>query len=251
MTGIDDMIGCAEQSLGTSGRPNAITRWYASRNGDYFLTAAWCNQSITYWANHSGNADAVCFGRDYAYTVWHAQRFRTEGEWHVDIAGIRRGDIVFFDWGGTNSIGAIDHIGIVTGVRGRVVYTIEGNTSDGCRRRARYASDIVGYGRPAYGSGAAHAATTASTSHGSTTVLVDAAPAGAPVLKQGSGGALVRQLQRCLNTVQGAGLDADGDFGPKTKGAVQAFQRKGGLLVDDEYGMKTAGALAVARKQHG
>ncbi len=150
MAGAEEMVRAAEQSLGLTGRPNTITRWYSQRNGPVFATAPWCNQSITYWAMSSGNGVAVCFGHDYAFTVWHAERFRTEGQWHVDIAGIRRGDIVFFDWDETNRIGAIDHIGLVTGVRDGVVYTIEGNTSDACRRRARYASTIVGYGRPEY-----------------------------------------------------------------------------------------------------
>jgi hypothetical protein len=244
MAGIEDMIRQAERSLGIAGRPNLITRWYASRNGAGFAAGAWCNQSVTYWANHSGNGATVCFNRDYAYTVWHAQRFRNEGQWHVDVAGISRGDIVFFDWDGSNRIGAIDHIGVVTGVRGHVVYTIEGNTSDACRRRARYASTIVGYGRPAY-AGAPAAAHAAAGSN-----VADTAPPGIPVLKQGSAGVLVKQLQRCLNKVQPSGLTADGGYGPKTAGAVKTFQHKvGGLLVDGEYGPKTAGKLDVARKK--
>ena len=247
MAGAEDMIRQAERSLGATGRPNPITRWYAGRNGAGFAAAAWCDQSITYWAHQSGNAAAVCFGRDYAYTVWHAERFRKQGQWHVDVAGIRRGDIAFFDWDQSNRIGAIDHVGIVTGVRGSVVYTIEGNTSDGCRRRARYAATIVGYGRPAYGPPAARAAPARTTARSSGS---DAAPPGIPVLKQGSAGVLVAQLQRCLNKVQRSGLGVDGEFGPKTKAAVQGFQKRaGGLKADGEYGPKTAGQLAVARKR--
>jgi hypothetical protein len=244
MAGLEDMIRQAERSLGVTGRPNPITRWYASRNGAGFAAGAWCNQSVTYWANHSGNAAAVCFNRDYAYTVWHAERFRKEGQWHVDVAGIRRGDIVFFDWNGSNRIGAIDHIGVVTGVRGHVVYTIEGNTSDACRRRARYAATIVGYGRPAY------AGAQATVNRAAVSQAADTAPPGIPVLKQGSAGVLVKQLQRCLNKVQRSGLATDGAYGPKTAGAVRTFQRRaGGLVADGEYGPKTAGKLDVARKK--
>jgi hypothetical protein len=242
MAGLEDMVKQAERSLGLTGRPNAITRWYAGRNGAMFATAPWCDQSITYWANQSGNAAAVCFNRDYAYTVWHAQRFRTEGQWHVDVSGIRRGDIVFFDWGETNNIGAIDHIALVTGVKGSVVYTIEGNTGDGCRRRARYASTIVGFGRPVYASvpirGGASIASRPN----------DSAPSGIPTLKRGSAGVLVQQLQRCLNKVQRTGLAVDGDFGARTASGVRAFQAAArGLVADGEYGPKTAGKLAVAR----
>lgn len=144
------MIRKCESMLGTRGRPNTATRWYAARNGAYFATAPWCNMFITWAAYHSSNYAEVCFNTDYAYTVWHAQRFQRAGRWHTDTAGIERGDIVFFDWGGTNSVAHIDHVGIVTDVKGSQVFTIEGNTDDRCARRVRYADTIVGYGRPDY-----------------------------------------------------------------------------------------------------
>src|SRR5690606_3026230 len=94
--------------------------------------------------------EAVLFGTDYAYTVAHAQRFKTAGQWHAGAKGIRRGDVVFFDWGGTNSIPYVDHVGIVTSVKGSNVYTIEGNTANVCARRVRTEKEIAGYGRPKY-----------------------------------------------------------------------------------------------------
>lgn len=148
---VDAMIREAEKSLGL-GEPNHIQRWYQERNGNAFAgNFPWCNAAVTYWAVKSGNYSAVNFGTDYAYTVYHAQRFQSAGRWHKDVAGIRRGDIVFFDWGHTDNISAIDHVGIVTGVSGPKVYTIEGNYGNRCGRFTRYASDIAGYGRPAYG----------------------------------------------------------------------------------------------------
>lgn len=148
---IDSMVNAVEPLLGMSGRPNLVTNWYADRNGEYYRRAAWCNMTITWAAFHSGNYDAVCFGKDYAYTVAHAQRFQAAGRWHTDVAGIQRGDIVFFDWQGTDSVSAIDHVGLVTDVNGRDIFTIEGNTSDRVARRVRSAAEIAGYGRPAYG----------------------------------------------------------------------------------------------------
>lgn len=151
MTGnVDDMIAKCESFLGTVGRPNEATRWYAARNGAYFADAAWCDMFITWAAHTSGNYEEVCLGKDYAYTVWHAQAFQTAGQWHTDTAGIRRGDIVFFDWQGSNSIAHIDHVGIVTDVNGRDILTIEGNSDDKCVRRVRHADTIAGYGRPTY-----------------------------------------------------------------------------------------------------
>lgn len=151
MSGVEAMIREAEKSLGLR-EPNHIQEWYEDRNGPaYNYNFPWCNAAVTYWAVRSGNHPSVCFNTDYAYTVYHANRFASAGAWHSDIAGIRRGDIVFFDWGGSDSRGAIDHVGIVTSVSGGTVYTIEGNTADVCARRVRYASTIAGYGRPNYG----------------------------------------------------------------------------------------------------
>ncbi|GGX01833.1 CHAP and LysM peptidoglycan-binding domain-containing protein [Streptomyces chryseus] len=146
----EGMIAQAEKSLGMT-EPNAIQTWYADRNGPLFrYNFAWCDASITYWATMAGERDAVLFGTDYAYTVWHAQRFKTAGQWHAGAKGIQRGDIVFVDWAGTNEIGKIDHVGIVTGVDGSHVFTIEGNTANVCARRVRTEAEIAGYGRPKY-----------------------------------------------------------------------------------------------------
>ena len=152
------MLAEARKSLGLSGRPNHITRDYATRHGDEYLRAAWCDMSVTYWARQSGNTAAVLPGGDRAYTPWHAADFQKVGRWHsgtsANVDQAKPGDIVFFDWGATNNIGAIDHVGIVeTPLGGGRVQTIEGNTSDGVYRRVRSANVIAGYGRPAYSGG--------------------------------------------------------------------------------------------------
>ncbi|MCP9947293.1 hypothetical protein LUX33_01630 [Actinomadura madurae] len=56
---------------------------------------------------------------------------------------------MFFDWGATNNIGAIDHVGVVEKVLGGGrLQTIEANTGDAVKRRVRDAGVIAGYGRP-------------------------------------------------------------------------------------------------------
>lgn len=150
MSGVEQMIAQMERWLGT-GEPNVIQSWYRARNGAaYNGNFAWCNATITRAAVDSGNYAEVCHGTDYAYTVAHAARFRAAGEWHEGAAGIRRGDVVFFDWNGTNNLANIDHVGIVTSVSGSTVYTIEGNIGNVCARKVRYENYIAGYGRPKY-----------------------------------------------------------------------------------------------------
>jgi hypothetical protein len=166
--GLEANIAAAERWLGT-GEPNAIQSWYRQRNGpDYSGNFAWCDAMQTRASYDSDNYQAVCFGTDYAYTVAHAQRFKSAGQWTamtngIAKSGIRRGDIVFFDWDGSSDIGAIDHVGIVTGVSGdgQYVYTVEGNTANVCARRVRVVHDIAGYGRPKYPTGNTPASTPA------------------------------------------------------------------------------------------
>lgn len=161
---VDGMIAQAEKSLGLR-EPNGIQHWYRERNGSaYNYNFPWCNAAITYWATMAGERDAVLFGTDYAYTVAHAQRFKSAGQWHAGAKGIRRGDIVFFDWGGTDSIPYVDHVGIVTSVKGDTVYTIEGNTANVCARRVRTEAEIAGYGRPKYKTSSGSTGSSTSTS---------------------------------------------------------------------------------------
>ncbi|QKW31528.1 CHAP domain-containing protein (plasmid) [Streptomyces seoulensis] len=146
-----------ESWLGT-GEPNAIQAWYRERNGaDYSGNFPWCDATETRAAYDSDNYQAVCFGKDWAYTVAHAQRFKDAGLWTpmtngILKSGIRRGDAIFFDWDGSSNIAAIDHVGTVTSVSsdGQYVYTIEANTANVCARRVRVVHDIAGYGRPQY-----------------------------------------------------------------------------------------------------
>jgi hypothetical protein len=61
----------------------------------------------------------------------------------------------------------------------------------------------------------------------------------AGVLKVGSRGAAVAELQRKL------GIAADGVFGPQTRAAVRRFQRRRGLTVDGVAGPQTLSALGI------
>ena len=61
-------------------------------------------------------------------------------------------------------------------------------------------------------------------------------------ISYGSVGSDVTELQKLLNQ-NGANLDPDGNFGPKTLEAVQKYQQENGLTVDGIVGENTWGAL--------
>lgn len=63
-----------------------------------------------------------------------------------------------------------------------------------------------------------------------------------PMLRTGSMGSDVVKLQTMLN-MDGADLKMDGIFGPKTRAAVQAYQKANGLVPDSIVGPHTWGSL--------
>lgn len=65
-------------------------------------------------------------------------------------------------------------------------------------------------------------------------------------IRVGARGDDVQRIQRCLNSVNNAGLNADGIFGPLTQNAVMNFQRSRGLNPDGVVGPLTWGALMPA-----
>src|SRR5579885_167032 len=67
-----------------------------------------------------------------------------------------------------------------------------------------------------------------------------------PVLKQGSSGPQVRQVQQLLARRGFRPGPADGYFGEATEAAVLAFQRSEGMVADGIVGPRTASALGIA-----
>lgn len=84
-----------------------------------------------------------------------------------------------------------------------------------------------------------------------TSALVSEAQAasvsGYPLLKVGSKGNSVKVLQKLLNA-NGAKIDVDGDFGPKTAGAVKSFQKKKKISADGVVGPATWGKIVPTLK---
>ncbi|MBD1918579.1 MULTISPECIES: peptidoglycan-binding protein [Cyanophyceae] len=67
-------------------------------------------------------------------------------------------------------------------------------------------------------------------------------------LKEGQVGLEVAEMQTLLASKGCYAGECDGDFGPKTKAAVEAFQRQAGLTADGVAGPQTLSALGYAYK---
>lgn len=186
--------------------------------------------------------------------------YKARGQWiENDAYTPKPGDLIFYDWqdsGVGDNTGSSDHVGIVTGVNGKLLTVIEGNYSDSVKQRYIYVDGkfIRGYAVPDY-AGAADAPGNAAIldkPEGAVTAemmaeepaAVSTADTGSvrlPILRRGDAGEAVRAAQLLLI---GRGCPcgrwgADGDFGPDTRAAVLLFQQKRGLARDGEIGPDT------------
>ena len=150
------------------------------------------------------------------YTYNSVALYKKAGRWTQTP---KRGDQIFF--------GGSGHTGIVTGVAGGIVNTIEGNKGDKVTRcsYSKSSPSIIGYGRPKY-----------ELIGG--TVIPESEEYDMPQIQRGSKGKAVKILQIILGD-----LEVDGSFGPATQAATLAFQKKHGLTADGIVGPKTWRAL--------
>lgn len=225
MSTASKLIAKAASQIGYYKKPGTKTvfgEWYGIPTGQ------WCAMFVSWAAAQVGLEGVI---PRHAYTPSGVAWFQARGQWHKGISGIRRGDIVYFDFPGAPN--RVSHVGIVESVNSDGSFnTIEGNTSGprgdqrngGAVMRKRRKSYAVGYGRPAYGS---------------------APKQQKNWLEQGDTGEAVKDLQRKLIShgfgVGSAGVD--GSFGPATRVAVVAFQRSRGLDPDGYAGPLTMAAL--------
>ncbi len=147
------------------------------------------------------------------------------------------GDLVVFDFTGKKL--TTNHIGLVESVSGNTLTTIEGNTSsgsagsqsngDGVYRRQRNVSLVIGAYRPKYDAVAIPAADKEAKK-----ILVSCTQ-----VESGVTGNAVEVVQRLLNANIGTKLSTDGEYGPKTKAAIQKFQTAHKLSPDGIVGKDT------------
>ena len=108
----------------------------------------WCACFVSWCANQCGYIKAGVIPK-FALVTDGISWFKKKGEWRSRKYKPRPGDIIFFDWYGD---GSRDHVGIVESCDGRYVHTIEGNSSNLCRRKTYPVGwyEIYGYGVPKY-----------------------------------------------------------------------------------------------------
>lgn len=223
MTTATDVINEARKHVGYvegNGKDNMFGKWYGLNH------APWCAMFVSYVFNKARSTELVGAQTPKGYSLCSKgiAHFKAKNAWHP-VAEAKPGDVAFFDWGHD---GGVDHTGIVVAndPAKRMVKCIEGNTSSTSgsnggkvKESWRNYSVIMGVGRPAYG-------------------VPKLTGLGAkPQLKLGSKGNYVRELQRKL------GVTVDGDFGPVTEKAVNAFKIKRGLKPDGIVGPNTWAAL--------
>ncbi|QFG25440.1 peptidoglycan-binding protein [Actinomadura sp. WMMB 499] len=230
------LIDRAEKDINL-GEPNYLQRSYSKRVGWAYYNYAWCQAAINEWAHDTGNHKAVMFGVNDAYTVTAARRFEQHGRWfkgtYANVLKAKPGDIVFFDWGKTDSIDHIDHVGVVTDNLGNGrLRTIEGNTENQCLRRTRSYVEIAGFGRPAYDG---QPAPSVPTYPGVEAPKWPGRYITQPPLMEGSD---VRRWQSRMRA-RGWSISVDGWYGPDSERICRQFQAEKGLGVDGVVGPKT------------
>lgn len=108
----------------------------------------WCACFVSWCAHKCGYIEAGIIPK-FAGVGTGINWFQDRHQWQKRGYQPKPGDIIFFDWDGD---GYGNHVGIVESSDDTYVYTIEGNTSDSCKRRTYFlhSTVIMGYGIPRY-----------------------------------------------------------------------------------------------------
>lgn len=139
--GNGNIVNIARAQLGNKGGAK-FWSWYG-----FHSRVEWCACFVSWCADQGGYLKSGTIPR-FSIVSDGANWFKAKHQWQSRTYKPAPGDIIFFTWSG----GPLQHVGIVEKCNGKVVTTIEGNSTDACRRRTYPvgSSCIAGYGTPAY-----------------------------------------------------------------------------------------------------
>lgn len=132
------LVAIAQSQLGNEGG-EIYWRWYG-----FDSQVDWCAIFVSWCADQGGMLETDSLPK-YAVCDEGIRWFIKKGKWYNRNIEPKPGMIIFFDW---DDDGASEHTGIVEKYEDGLIYTIEGNSHDVCRRKWYAAGDkcIMGYG---------------------------------------------------------------------------------------------------------
>lgn len=141
-TRIKNVLNVAMSQVGNVGG-DPYWKWYG-----FSGHVEWCACFVSWVAYQNGLIDKGIIPK-FAGVGSGANWFIARNQWKGRDYVPKAGDIIFFDW---NDNGSGDHVGFVEKVENNKVYTIEGNSTNTCKRRTYSLTNytILGYGTPAY-----------------------------------------------------------------------------------------------------
>lgn len=146
-----EVLTIAASQLGQAEQPNGsnhtkFSEWY------YGVHAAWCAMFVSWCFWSAGMPQPASTPKGYAWCSAGSEWYRSRGQLRPGSAGIRRGDVAFFEWGST--AGGYDHVGLVESVdvAAGTVTLIEGNVGNRVQRirRSLATGGIHSHARPNY-----------------------------------------------------------------------------------------------------
>lgn len=141
-SGDGEIVAVAASQIGNVGG-EPYWSWYG-----FGSRVEWCACFVSWCSDQCGYIDTGVIPK-FSLCTDGATWFKNRGQWQDGSYTPGAGDIIFFDWDGD---GETDHVGIVEKTEGNIIYTIEGNSGDSCKRNSYMIGNrsIYGYGVPAY-----------------------------------------------------------------------------------------------------
>lgn len=129
------LVNIASSQLGNEGG-TPYWSWYG-----YNERVEWCACFVSWVAYQAGDLDVTI--PKFAAVVDGVKWYKDKRQWQDRNFIPTTGEIIFFDW---ENDATPDHVGIVEKVENGIIYTIEGNSNDQCKRNTYKFGSLVIYG---------------------------------------------------------------------------------------------------------